>query len=66
MEDSQITGTKYKEINLEDKEGQQSSKKNKEKQLVRYYGDARVKMGDVNSCERCVCARQDCLVHNSR
>jgi len=63
---SQVTGTKYRENILEDKERQQSFKKAKEKQLGRYHRNAGVKIGDANPCERCVHTRQDCLVHNSR
>jgi len=64
--DSQVTGTKHKEVNSEDKEEQWPSKKAKGKKLEKYHGDAKVKIGGANPCERCVCARQDCLVYNSR
>jgi len=40
--------------------------KAKEKQLEKYYRDTRVKMENVNLCERYVHTKQDCLVHNSR
>jgi len=62
----QITGSKYKKILLEDDRDYWPSKKAKGKQPARYYGDNGVKIGGANHCERCVCARQDCLVHNSR
>ena len=65
-EGSQITGSKHKKIPLGDDIDCQPSKKAKEKQPTRYQGDNSVKMGDTNHCERCVCAGQDCLVHNSR
>ena len=61
-ERSQITGSKCKEITTRDKEGQQPSKKARRK----YYRGAAVKIGDSNPCERCVSARQDCLMHLSR
>ena len=54
-EGSQVMGSKCKEE-------QQLSKKARGK----YRGGAAVKMGGSNLCERCVCARQDCLVHPSR
>ena len=66
---SQITGTKHKEINTifsKDKVEQWPSKKNKEKQSRKYYGDARIKIGGVNLCEKYVHTGQDCLMHNSR
>jgi len=63
---SQVTGSKRKEVTAGDEEVQQSSKKAREKQSGKYYGGATVKMGDANPCERCVSARQDCLVHPSR
>ena len=61
-ERSQITGSKCKEITTGDKEGQQPSKKARRK----YYRGAAVKIGDSYPCERCVSARQDCLMHLSR
>ena len=59
---SQVMGFKYKKITAGNEEGQQPSKKARGK----YYRDAAVKMGDSNPCERCVCTRQNCLVHPSR
>ena len=61
-EGSQVTWSKHKKVFSRDKEGHQPSKKAKEK----YCSDNIVKMGDANPCERCVHARQDCLVHYSR
>ena len=49
-------------IAARDKEEQQPSKKARGK----YYEGAAVKIGGANPCERCVSARQDCLVHPSR
>jgi len=63
---SQVTGSKHKEVAAGDEEVQQPSKKAREKQSGKYCGDAIVKMGSANPCERCVSARQDCLVHPSR
>ena len=40
-------------------------KEDKKKQAKRYYDDNIVKMGD-NFYERCIYAKQDCLVYNSR
>ena len=65
-EGSQIVGSKRKEVATGDEEGQQLSKKTRGKQLGKYHRGAAVKMGGSNPCERCVCARQDCLVHPSR
>ena len=62
----QITGSKCKEVVTEDREEQQPSKKARGKQMGKYCRGAAVKMGGATSCERCVCARQDCLVHPSR
>jgi len=59
---SQVAGSKCKEVTAGDKERQQLSKKARGK----YHGGAAVKMGDSNPCERCMYARQDCLVHLSR
>ena len=61
-EESQVTESKHKEIATRDKEGQQPSKKARE----RCCRGAAVKMGGSNPCERYVCIRQDCLVHPSR
>ena len=60
-EESQVMGFKCKEI-ARDKEGQQLSKKVREK----YYKGATAKMRGVHPCKRCVSTRQDCLVHFSR
>jgi len=65
-EESQVTGSKCKEVATGDKEVQQPSKKTRGKQPWKYYRGATVKMGGSNPCERCVCAGQDCLVHPSR
>jgi len=43
-EESQITGSKYKEVTLEDDRDCQPSKKAKETQPARYHRDIRVKM----------------------
>ena len=58
-EESQVTESKYKEITTRDEEVQQPSKKARGK----YCGGAAVKMGGSNSCERCVCTGQDCLIY---
>jgi len=65
-EESQVTESKHKEIATGDKKGQWPSKKAKEKQPEKYCRGAAVKMRGANLCERCVSARQDCLVHPSR
>ena len=65
-ERSQVTGSKCKEVAVEDEEGQRPCKKAREKQPGKYRGGAAVKMGGSNLCERCVCTRQSCLVHPSR
>ena len=62
----QVMGSKCKEVVTEDGEEQQSSKKARGKQMGKYCRGAVVKMGGAISCERCVCARQDCLVHPSK
>ena len=62
----QVVGSKYKEVAAGDEEGQQPSKKAREKQPGKYCGGAAVTMEGSNPCERCVCARQDCLVHPLR
>ena len=59
---SQVMESKYKKVTTRDEEGQQPSKKVREK----YHGDATVKMGGSNLCERCVCTGQNCLVYPSR
>ena len=65
-ERSQVTGSKHKEVAAGDEEEQWPSKKARGKQLGKYRGGATVKMGDSNPYKRCVCARQDCLVHPPR
>jgi len=50
-------GSKHKEITLEDDRNYKSFKKTKKKQPARYCRDIRVKMEDVNPCERCMCVR---------
>jgi len=61
-EGSQVAGSKHKEVAAGDEEGQRPSKKTRRK----YRRGAAVKMGGSIPCERCVCARQDCLAHPSR
>ena len=61
-EESQVMGSKCKEVATGDEEGRWPSKKARGK----YHGGAAVKMGGSIPCERCVCAGQDCLVHPSR
>ena len=58
-EGSQVAGSKCKGVAAGDEEGQQPSKKARDK----YRRDATVKMRGSNLCKRCVCAGQDCLVH---
>jgi len=65
-EGSQVTGSKCKKVAIRDEEGQQPSKKAREKQPGKYHRGAAVKMGDANPYERCVSTEQDCLVHSSR
>jgi len=65
-EGSQITGSKCKKYILGDEEGQWPSKKAKGKQPRRYYRDTGVKMEGAILYKRCVCTRQNCLVHNSK
>jgi len=62
----QAAGSKCKEVAAGDEEKQWPSKKARGKQPGKYCGGAAVKMGGATTCERCVCARQDCLVHPSR
>jgi len=62
----QAAGSKRKEVAAGDEEEQWPIKKARGKQLGKYRGGAAVKMGGTTSCERCVCAGQDCLVHPSR
>ena len=63
VERSQVVGYKCKKVAAGDEEEQQFSKKAREKQPGKYYRGVAVKMGGTNPCERCVCARQDYLVH---
>jgi len=65
-EGSQVAGSKRKKVAAEDEEKQWPFKKARGKQPGKYRGGAAVKMGGSNSCERCVCTGQDCLVHPSR
>ena len=65
-EGSQVIGSKCKKIAIGDEEEQWPSKKAREKQPEKYHRGAAVKMGGATPCERCVCARQDCLVYPSR
>jgi len=65
-EESQVAGSKRKEIAARDEEVQRPSKKARGKQPGKYRGGAAVKMGGANPYERCVSAGQDCLVHSSR
>jgi len=65
-EGSQVMGSKHKKVIAGDEEGQQPSKKTKEKQQGKYCSSTAVKMEGTNPCERYVSTRQDCLVHLSR
>jgi len=65
-EESQVAGSKRKEVAIREEEVQWPSKKAREKQLGKYCGGAAMKMGGANPCERYVSTRQDCLVHPSR
>jgi len=65
-ERSQIVEFKCKEIAARDEEEQWSSKKAKERQQGKYHRGTTVKIGDANSCERCVSTGQDCLVYYLR
>ena len=65
-EGSQVMGSKCKDIATRDEEGQQPSKKAREKQPEKYCGGTAVKIGGANPCERCVSAGQNCLIHPSR
>ena len=64
--ESQVTGSKCKKITARDKEKQWPSKKAKEKQQGKYHSGVTVKMESANPCEKCVNARQNCLVYSSR
>ena len=61
-EEFQVAGSKCKEVVTGDKKRQWPSRKAR----GRYCRGAAVKMEDFNSCERYVCAGQDCLVYPSR
>jgi len=63
-EGSQVAGSKHKEVAARDEEVQWPSKKARGKQPEKYRGGAAMKMGGTNPCERCMSARQDCLVSN--
>ena len=65
-EESQVAGSKRKEIAAGDEEGQQPSKKARGKQLGKYCRGTAAKMGGSNLCKRCMCTRQDCPVYPSR
>ena len=65
-EGSQVAGSKCKEVATGDEEVQRPSKKARGKQSGKYHRGVAMKMGGANPCERCVSARQDCLVHPSR
>ena len=56
-EGSQIMGSKYKEILLEDDRDCRPFKKVKGKQLVRYHRKIGVKIGNANLCEKYMYAR---------
>jgi len=58
-ERSLVVGSKCKEVAAGDEEIQWPSKKARRKQPGKYCRGA-------NPCERCVSARQDCLVHPSK
>ena len=62
----QVVGSKCKKVTSRNEKEQWPFKKARGKQLRKYCRDAIVKMGGTNSCERCVCTRQFCLVHYSR
>jgi len=57
-EESQVVGSKCKEIAAGDKEEQRPSKRAKGKQQRKYHRGAAVKMGGANPCERCVSTPQ--------
>jgi len=57
-EGSQVAGSKHKEVAAGGEEEQRLSKKARGKQPGKYCGDAAVKMGGSNLCERCVCTGQ--------
>ena len=56
VKESQIMGSKCKEVTSENNKKQWPSKKAKEKKPEKYYRNARVKMRDDNPCVRlCMC-----------
>ena len=65
-EESQVAGSKYKEVIARDEKGQWLFKKARRKQPGKYHGGATVKIGGSNPYEKYVCTRQDCLVYPSR
>ena len=65
-EGSQIMGSKHKDIAAKDKKGQWPTKKARGKQLGKHHRGAIVKIESAIPYEKCMCARQDCLVHLSR
>ena len=62
-EEFQVAGSKYKKVTTGDEKRQWPSKKAKGKQQEKYCRGAAVKMRGANLCEKCVSARQDCLVY---
>jgi len=62
-EGSQVIGSKCKEVAAGDEEGQQPSKKAREKQLGKYCRGAAVKIGGSNPYEKCVCTRRVILLY---
>jgi len=62
-EESQVAGSKYKEVAARDKKGQWPSKKARGKQPEKYHGGAAVKIRGADLCEKCVSTGQNCLVH---
>ena len=65
-EESQVMGSKQKEVAARDKKEQRPSKKARGKQPGKYCRGATAKKGSSNPCERCVCAGQDCVVTTTR
>jgi len=66
VERSQVVGSRCKEVVSRDEERQWPSKKAREKQSGKYHRNTTVKIKGANSYERCMCARQDYLVHHLR
>ena len=64
--ESKVAGFKCKEVTTRNKKGQRPSKKARGKQPEKYHGGTTVNMGSFNLYKRCVCARQDFLVHSLR